>query len=92
MKAEDLTDTLELVLQAPSCDQAMVVRKPRLFSDNGSSYAAGDPGDYLDDKGMEHVRSAPHYPQTRGKIERWHQTLKNSILHEKYFLPGDVDR
>jgi transposase InsO family protein len=37
---------------------------------------------------MEHVRGAPHHPQTQGKIERWHQTLKNRILLENYFLPG----
>jgi hypothetical protein len=30
-------------------------------------------------------------PQTQGKIERWHQTLKNRILLENYFLPGDLE-
>jgi transposase InsO family protein len=92
MKAEDVTDTLELALNASGCDQVTVVQKPRLLSDNGSSYVAGDLADYLDDKGMEHVRGAPHHPQTQGKIERWHQTLKNRILLENYFLPGDLER
>jgi len=92
MKAEDVTDTLELALHASGCDQVTVVQKPRLLSDNGSSYVAGDLADYLDDKGMEHVRGAPHHPQTQGKIERWHQTLKNRILLENYFLPGDLER
>ena len=40
---------------------------------------------------MDHVRAAPYHPQTQGKIERWHQTLKNRILMESYFLPGDLD-
>ena len=40
--------------------------------------------------GMDHVRGAPYHPQTQGKIERWHQTLKNKILLENYFLPGDL--
>ena len=40
---------------------------------------------------MEHVRSAPYHPQTQGKIERWHQTLKNRILLENYCLPGDLE-
>ena len=31
------------------------------------------------------------HPQTQGKIERWHQTLKNRILLENYFLPGDLE-
>jgi len=91
MKASDVTDTLELALQASGCGHVNVVHKPRLLSDNGSSYIAGDLADYLDDKGMEHVRGAPNHPQTQGKIERWHQTLKNRILLENYFLPGDLE-
>ena len=41
---------------------------------------------------MEHVQGAPYHPQTQGKIERWHQTLKNRILLENYYLPGDLRR
>jgi transposase InsO family protein len=40
---------------------------------------------------MGHVRGAPCHPQTQGKIERWHQTLKNRILLENYYLPGDLE-
>ena len=39
-----------------------------------------DLAEWLDDQSMEHVRGAPYHPQTQGKIERWHQTLKNRIL------------
>jgi len=90
MKAVDVTDTLELALQASGCDQANVVHRPRLLSDNGSSYISGDLAEWLDDQNMDHVRGAPYHPQTQGKIERWHQTLKNRILLENYFLPGDL--
>jgi putative transposase len=38
------------------------------------------------------VRGAPYHPQTQGKIERWHQTLKNRILLENCYLPGDLER
>ena len=41
---------------------------------------------------MEHVRGAAYHPQTQGKIERWHQTLKNRILLDNYYLPGDLER
>jgi putative transposase len=41
---------------------------------------------------MDHVRGAPHHPQTQGKIERWHQTMKNLVLLENYFLPGNLER
>jgi len=90
MRAEDVTDTLKLALQASGCDQASVIHKPRLLSDNGSSYIATDLAHWLKAQGMDHVRGAPYHPQTQGKIERWHQTLKNRILLENYFLPGDL--
>ena len=90
MKASDVTETLELALQASGCDQVAVRHRPRLLSDNGASYISADLADWLNDNGMDHVRGAPYHPQTQGKIERWHQTLKNRILLENYFLPGDL--
>ena len=61
MKARDVTDTLELALEASGYDET-------------------------------HTRGAPNHPQTQGKIERWHQTMKNRILLENYYLPGDLER
>jgi len=90
MKARDVTETLELALQASGCDQLAVRHRPRLLSDNGASYISAELADWLNDNGMDHVRGAPYHPQTQGKIERWHQTLKNRILLENYFLPGDL--
>jgi transposase InsO family protein len=92
MTSRDVTETLELALQASGCDQADVVRRPRLLSDNGSSYISGELADWMTDNEMSHVRGAPYHPQTQGKIERWHQTLKNRILLEHYFLPGDLEK
>jgi len=92
MRAEDVTDTLELALTASGCDQAHVLHKPKLLSDNGPSYIASELSEWIEAQGMSHVRGAPLHPQTQGKIERWHQTLKNHILLENYFLPGDLER
>ena len=92
MRAEDVTDTIELALTASGCDQAVVRHKPRLLSDNGSCYISGDLAKWLEDQKMTHVRGAPFHPQTQGKIERWHQILKNRTLLENYFLPGDLER
>ena len=47
MRAEDVTDTLDLALQASGCDQVHVIHKPRLLSDNGSSYVSGDLAEWL---------------------------------------------
>src|SRR6202048_3655572 len=90
MKAEGVTATLDLALKASGLDQAKVTHRPRLLSDNGSSYIAADLAKWLDGQNMEHVRGAPYHPMTQGKIERWHQTLKNRILLENYYLPDDL--
>ena len=91
MKAEDVTATLDLALAASGLDQAKVVHRPRLLSDNGSSYVSADLAKWLNCQDMDHVRGAPYHPMTQGKIERWHQTLKNRILLENYYLPGDLE-
>ena len=92
MTSRDVTATLELALQASGCDQADAVHKPRWLSDNGSSYSSGNLADGLTDNQMSPVRGAPYHPQTQGTIERWHHTLKNRILSENYFLPGDLEK
>jgi putative transposase len=91
MRAEDVTATLDLALRASGLDQARPAERPRLLSDNGSSYIAGELAEWLEDRKIKHLRGAPYHPMTQGKIERWHQTLKNRILLENYFLPGDLE-
>ena len=80
MKAEDVTDTLNLALAASGCDRTTMRHRPRLLSDNGPCYIAGELAEWLQDRDMDHIHGAPNHPQTQGKIERWHQTLKNRIL------------
>jgi transposase InsO family protein len=92
MSANDVTDTLDLALQASGLDDAPPQRRPRLLSDNGPSYVAGDLSDWLADQGMKHTRGKPYHPMTQGKIERWHLSLKSRILLENYYLPGDLER
>jgi putative transposase len=66
MKAADVTATLELALEASGCAQATVAHRPRLLSDNGSSYVAGDLAAWLGGRNIAHIRGAPHHPQTQG--------------------------
>jgi putative transposase len=91
MKTEDVTATLEMALDASGLEQARVLHRLRLLSDNGSSYIASDLAKWLGHHHIAHVRGAPYHPMTQGKIERWHQTLKNRILLENYYLPGDLE-
>jgi len=91
MAASDVTETLELALKASGCSTARVRHRPRLLSDNGPGFIAAELARRLDEKRIEHIRGAPCHPQTQGKIERWHRTLKNRILLENYHLPGELE-
>lgn len=92
MSADDVTDTLKLALQASGLEDTSLERRPRLLSDNGPSYVAGDLSNWLESQGMKHTRGKPYHPMTQGKIERWHLSLKSRILLENYYLPGDLER
>jgi len=83
MTADDVTATLDLALKASGLDQATVVHRPRLLSDNGSSYVSADLAKWLDRQDMDHVRGAPYHPMTQGKIERWHQTVRRQNIWDK---------
>ena len=54
--------------------------KPRIISDNGPQFIAKDFKEFIRICGMTHVRTSPYYPQSNGKIERWHGTLKQECI------------
>lgn len=56
----------------------------------GPCYISGELADYLQHNGMGHTRGRPYHPQTQGKIERWHRSMKNHILLNHYYLPGEL--
>jgi RNA-directed DNA polymerase len=60
----DVTATLDQALAASGLDHVNVRPRPRLLSDNGSSYVADDLATWLKGKDMQHMRGAPYHPQT----------------------------
>ncbi len=90
MSASDVSDTLDDALSFTGLDHVKVKHKPRLLSDNGPCYISGELADYLQENGMTHTRGRPYHPQTQGKIERWHRSMKNQILLNHYYLPGEL--
>ena len=54
--------------------------QPRIISDNGPQFIAKDFKEFIRISGMTHVRTSPHYPQSNGKIERWHKSLKGECI------------
>ena len=56
-----------------------------------SCYVSGDLKEFLEDQAIDHVRGKPHHPQTQGKIERYHKTMKNIIRLEHYYSPEELE-
>lgn len=60
--------------------------KPRLITDNGTQYTAHEFKRFIKRTGLTHVRTAPYYPQSNGKIERFHYTLKSQCVQRSSFI------
>jgi len=69
---------VEIVLQRAR--EAFPLATPRIITDNGPQFVAKDFKEYIRLCGMTHVRTSPYYPQSNGKIERWHKTLKSDCI------------
>ena len=90
MTATDVSDTLDEALTFTQLDSVKVKHKARLLSDNGPCYLSGELAEYLNDNNMTHTRGRPYHPQTQGKIERWHRSIKNQVLLENYYFPNEL--
>ena len=64
--------------------------KPRIITDNGPQFIAADFRKFIRLSGMTHVKTSPYYPQSNGKIERWHRTLKATTIRP--LAPGSVEQ
>jgi transposase InsO family protein len=65
---------------------------PRIITDNGPQFIAKDFKEFIRQSGMTHVKTSPYYPQSYGKIERWHQTVKQGCLRPNVPLSPDEAR
>ena len=76
---ESMTEgDVEIILQRAK--EKYPTEKPRIISDNGPQFIARDFKEFIRVSGMSHVRTSPYYPQSNGKIERWHQSLKRECI------------
>lgn len=92
MSAADVSATLQDALEVTGLERVSVQQRPKLLTDNGPCYASSELRAWLEDHNVLHTRGKPYHPQTQGKIERWHRTLKDRILLEHYYLPGELER
>lgn len=88
MKADDVKRTVELAIKKA---RIKTKAKPKLLSDNGACYISSELGDYLKNTlKMQQVHGRPAHPQTQGKIERYHRTMKNVVKLENFFHPDQL--
>lgn len=66
--------------------------KPRIISDNGPQFIARDFKEFIRQAGLTHVRTSPYYPQSNGKLERYHRTVKGTCLRPGAFADADEVR
>jgi len=88
MKVQDVKRTVDrAIIKA----RIKTKQRPRLLSDNGSCYIASELKDYLkNNHGMDQVHGRPMHPQTQGKIERYHRTMKNVVKLDNYYSPEEL--
>ena len=91
MGVSDVKDTLDRAWAVTGIDQVRVRHRPRLLSDNGPAYVSGELREYLEARQMTHTRGAPYHPQTQGKIERYHRTMKNVVKLQHYYFPWELE-
>jgi putative transposase len=65
-------------------------QRPKLLSDNGSCYIASELKEYLLTKGVKPIHGRANHPQTQGKIERYHRTMKNIVKLNHYYCPDEL--
>ena len=84
---EVVQDALDMM----GMDQVPVTDRTRLLSDNGPGYVSRTFRDYLQLVGIRHIIASPFHPQTNGKLERYHQTLKKDANQLPYNMPSDLE-
>lgn len=86
MKADDFAEVVELAYEKAGIKKDDA-DKPRLVTDRGPALISEDFNDFLEEKGILHILASPYHPQTNGKIERYHRSLKEKILLNVHDLP-----
>ena len=91
MTADSFIEVVQDAVDTTSMDQVPVTDRTRLLSDNGPGYVSRAFRDYLGMVGIKHILATPFHPQTNGKLERYHQTIKRDVNQVPYELPADLE-
>jgi len=91
MASNSLIDVVQKAVDATGMTDVPVEDRTVLLSDNGPGYISRQFGDYLRLVGIRHILASPYHPQTNGKIERYHRTIKGELILMPYEMPGELE-
>ena len=91
MTADSLIQVVQLAIDVTGMTEMPSDDRTRLLSDNGSGYVSRAFRDYLGLVGIRHILAAPYHPQTNGKLERYHQSIKQEVNQVRYEVPSDLE-
>lgn len=89
MTSDDFSEVID-----DACKKSKLTKDnmPNLVSDRGPALISGDLADYLNGKGIHHILASPYHPQTNGKIERYHKSLKEKVKLHVYECPNELKK
>jgi len=90
MAATDVQETLLLALDLTGIEQVRVKHRPRLLSDNGPAFISEALRQFLKPYDIRQIHGRPHHPQTQGKIERYHRSMKSVVKLDTFFFPWEL--
>jgi transposase InsO family protein len=87
MTSQDVIPSVEMALQFAGLTKK---NAPKILSDNGKCYISSEIKSFFSSKGITPINGKPMHPQTQGKIERYHRTMKNVVKLDNYYSPEDL--
>ncbi len=91
MTSDSFIEVLQDVVDLTSMTEVPLEDRTRLLSDNGPGYISRAFRDYLHLVGIRHILASPFHPQTNGKLERYHQSIKREVNQVPYDVPGNLE-
>jgi len=92
MASADVQDTLDIALAETGVTHVKVKHRPRLLSDNGPAFISDALAAYLKPYQIHHIHSRPYHPQTQGKIERYHRSMKSIVKLDTFYYPWELEQ
>ena len=91
MTSDSFIEVVEEAGDKTGMTEVPLADRTRLLSDNGSGYVFRAFGDYLHLVGIRHILATPFHPQTNGKLERYHQSIKRDVNQVPCEVPSDLE-